>query len=368
MTNDNNYKVIYHFPKDRTEELVFAFSEFKDQPRVDIRFCKAAVGEPDDLILTQKGINFHRDLLPQIREAVEKIAEIFSTNKVVATIPVGKREIRVGVNEFKGHVLVYVRYFYKDKKSGEMRPDKKGISIKIESYPNLLKGFVELERANANSGEEKKAPAPAKEKETEPPKEKEEHTETQETDPPEEVKPPVKEVSKKDLGGDEPPVPVTKELEEKTIIIEHNSQGYSYQNLFGPYLKTAKSIKVEDPYIIFDYQIRNFMDFITIIPTSSEKKKLKLVTSAHDEVEYDKLQSVFQQMTEDLDLKNIDFTYRIDNTGIIHDRYMELDNGWIIEMGRGLDIFQRPAHLSLAMHDQEFRMCKATRITFKKIH
>jgi len=60
------------------------------------------------------------------------------------------------------------------------------------------------------------------------------------------------------------------ELEQKTVHIKEGDTGYSYQNLFGDYLKGANKIYVTDPYVRMDYQIRNFMSFAGILDTRTE--------------------------------------------------------------------------------------------------
>lgn len=369
---ENNYQTITHFAKNATEELVFAFSELNGQPRVDIRVCKASLENPDDLILTQSGINFSRELLPRVRQAVEKIADVFSTEMVVDVIPAGKREIRVGVNEFKGHVLAYVRYFYNDPDSGEMRPEKKGISISIEKYPSLLRGFLALEEAS--SGEETDSDS---EDDQEPPtvlttpaiKEEVPLPQPQpQIIEPETNRPPVKETSKKELGGDEPPS-YSDVLTEKLVVIEHDAMGYSYQQLFGPYLHTASQILLVDPWIHKPYQISNLIAFIQAISVNSMSRHLHLVTShpVDMNVNEDDVIAAYENLKQELTMLNIHFTYEMQDSAVMHDRYIKLNNGWCIELGRGLDIFQRTENkFSLEYTNQELRKCKSTRISYRR--
>ena len=44
--------------------------------------------------------------------------------------------------------------------------------------------------------------------------------------------------------------------------IRMNQTGISYDSLFGAYLKTAKQIKVVDPFIRYPYQVSNFLEFV----------------------------------------------------------------------------------------------------------
>jgi ATP-dependent Lon protease len=62
----------------------------------------------------------------------------------------------------------------------------------------------------------------------------------------------------------------------------------------------------------------------------------------------------------------IDFSYSFDRS--LHDRWIETDTGWRLILGRGLDMFQKPAgKFSLGFMDQTKRLCKATTITYTRV-
>ena len=158
---------------------------------------------------------------------------------------------------------------------------------------------------------------------------------------------------------------VASELTSKTIHIREGETGYSYQNLFGPYLKGAKKIFVVDPYVRLEYQIRNFIIFAGIIDTTSGQVQLKLTTSAedayHEQVQEPKLKEISTSLAQ----HGIIFTFEFDP--VIHDRSIRLDNGWCIYPGRGLDIYQRPeSKYELSEIDQTKRKCRETDIIFQQ--
>ncbi|WP_020534915.1 BREX system Lon protease-like protein BrxL [Lewinella cohaerens] len=154
-------------------------------------------------------------------------------------------------------------------------------------------------------------------------------------------------------------------LKEGQTIIMDNQTGVSYDQLFGPYLKGAESIKLIDPYVRLPYQLRNFMEFARLIAQSkdaSDEVALHLVTNNNEDY-LENAKSAFQQMADSLDPLGIRFTYEFDND--IHDRSILLDNGWKILMGRGLDIFQKTGGwFDIAEYDQERRQCKACEVTY----
>lgn len=156
-------------------------------------------------------------------------------------------------------------------------------------------------------------------------------------------------------------------LKEGQKIIRDNQSGISYDNLFGAYLLDATKIKIIDPYIRLPYQLRNFMEFVRLV---SEKKdplqevELHLVTTNSEDY-IEGVKEKFEQMTYSLESMGINFTYEFDE--YIHDRSIEMDNGWKIVLGRGLDIYQKTGgYADITDYIQERRLCKACEITFLK--
>lgn len=49
----------------------------------------------------------------------------------------GREEVQISLDQFNGHDLVNIRVFYRTE-SGEMRPGKQGLAIKVEQFPDLL--------------------------------------------------------------------------------------------------------------------------------------------------------------------------------------------------------------------------------------
>lgn len=157
-------------------------------------------------------------------------------------------------------------------------------------------------------------------------------------------------------------------LNEGQKIIRDNQSGISYDNLFGAYLLDATKIKLVDPYIRLPYQLRNFMEFVRLV---SEKKdplqevELHLITINSEEY-LEGIKEKFDQMIYSLESMGINFTYEFDD--FIHDRSIQMDNGWKIVLGRGLDIWQKTGgYADITDYIQERRLCKACEITFVKV-
>ena len=152
---------------------------------------------------------------------------------------------------------------------------------------------------------------------------------------------------------------------ETTVDIAEGQKGISFEKLFVPYVKNARSIKIYDPYIRLQYQIYNLINFCEILEPSDEGISLKLVTSCEPH-QHSELTQKLEELKIGLSRDNIKFNYSLDNS--LHDRWIETDTGWRIIIGRGLDIFQKPEdRFTLGFLDQRKRKCKATSITYTRV-
>ncbi|RMG35679.1 MAG: ATP-dependent Lon protease, partial [Methanobacteriota archaeon] len=71
----------------------------------------------------------------------------------------------------------------------------------------------------------------------------------------------------------------------------------------------------------------------------------------------DRLGDLQQSLLE----QDITFVYRFNPN--LHDREVRLDNGWVIKIGRGLDIYQKPnSWFELGANDLALRRCLETKV------
>lgn len=154
-------------------------------------------------------------------------------------------------------------------------------------------------------------------------------------------------------------------LEAGQKILRDNQTAISYEKLFGPYLAGATDIKVSDPYIRLPYQLRNFMEFTTLIAKVKEEGqevKLHLITNNNEDY-LEKAKEAFKEISDSLEPLGIFFSYEFDEN--IHDRSIDLNNNWKIVLSRGLDIFQKTnGRCDIAEYYQEKRLCKACEVTY----
>jgi ATP-dependent Lon protease len=155
------------------------------------------------------------------------------------------------------------------------------------------------------------------------------------------------------------------ELAAKTLQIKEGETGHSYENLFAPYFEGAAKIYIRDPYIRLEHQIRNFITFASLLDPAKGQTELHLTTSAQDAYQEKTIEQKLDELVSDLEKHGIQFTFDISPS--LHDRSIELDNGWKIYPGRGLDIYQKPeSRYELSGIDQTKRACRETEIVFVK--
>jgi len=147
-------------------------------------------------------------------------------------------------------------------------------------------------------------------------------------------------------------------------IIKDNQTGISYKNLFANYLKDAKQITIQDPYIRLPYQFKNLLEFCVMLSNNKEPEEeidLEIVTWNTEEYLLDST-TYLEEIQESVQEIGIHLSYRFEN---LHDRSIIADNRWKITLGRGLDIFEKSENrFSVADIEQTRRKCKACEITY----
>lgn len=153
-------------------------------------------------------------------------------------------------------------------------------------------------------------------------------------------------------------------LQEKDIFFRMGQTGVSFEKLFAPYLKNATEITVEDPYIRTPHQVKNFMEFVTMVVENNPAENLKLIlVTNEEEKKLPELIDRLDDIKDDLVEYGIEFEYKFRE---FHDRCIKVNTGWTIILGRGLDIYEKHSPYSVAASRQEKRKCKEFRIAFIK--
>ena len=134
----------------------------------------------------------------------------------------------------------------------------------------------------------------------------------------------------------------------------------------GPYLRGAKEVTIEDPYIRLQHQIQNFVRFSETCLKSGSIKTINLVSSYDDRTGLadisEKLEDLKQSLLES------DIVLNVALNPNMHDREIRLDNGWHIKIGRGLDFYQRPGSwFEVGANDLTLRKCLETKVDIFRV-
>lgn len=150
-------------------------------------------------------------------------------------------------------------------------------------------------------------------------------------------------------------------LKEQHFTILYGDTGYSYESIMGQYLKGAKSVVIEDPYIRMQHQIQNFVRFCETILKATTIKKICLITGYDDKTQLAEIAEKMEELKQSLLELDVELEVKL-NTNI-HDREIRTDNGWTIKIGRGLDFYQKPGGwFEVGANDMSLRKCLETKV------
>jgi len=168
------------------------------------------------------------------------------------------------------------------------------------------------------------------------------------------------------------PKPTVTPVEDTPALFEghrdyhENQRGISYETLLLPYLRGATEITLIDPYIRAPHQGRNLVDLLAMLAAAKDPADEISFTLAtkEDKPEYEQQQLLMLKAIQDAaESVGIKFSVRWDAT---HDRSICTDTGWRINLGRGLDIFQKGSgsQFDIGARRQEFRQVVAFGVTY----
>lgn len=156
-------------------------------------------------------------------------------------------------------------------------------------------------------------------------------------------------------------VAVPDELVEKHFTIMYGDIGHSYESIIGPYLRGAKTIVIEDPYIRLQHQIQNFVRFCECVLKVPTVKKINLITGYDDNTQLADIAEKLEELKQSLLEMDVELEVKLNPN--MHDREIRLDNGWVIKIGRGLDFYQKPGGwFEVGANDLSLRKCLETKV------
>ena len=120
------------------------------------------------------------------------------------------------------------------------------------------------------------------------------------------------------------------------------SIGHSMPDILLPYLFDAGEVRIRDPYLRQPYQIRNVHEILLQLIQHADAASLPKVvieTCASDEDVYRaKQEATFEQLQQSWGQFGIVIDWSIVDP--FHDRSIVTDTGWVIDLGRGLDVYE----------------------------
>jgi ATP-dependent Lon protease len=152
----------------------------------------------------------------------------------------------------------------------------------------------------------------------------------------------------------------------KDIQLEENQKGLSYQKLFGAYCKNATQISISDPKLKSFLNVKHLSEFLHLL-----SKLAPLGEDLQVELQYcasEGLISTLEQLANSLTGSNINFSATEAQLNM-EGATVSLNNGWVISLAGGLDIFKpydANNPFAIEQNIQEARYLKAGRISFKK--
>lgn len=159
---------------------------------------------------------------------------------------------------------------------------------------------------------------------------------------------------------------VVDDPQEQHYTINYGDTGYTYDSVIGPYLKGAREVVIEDPYIRAPHQISNFVRFCETVVKMPTVRKIHLVTSYDDKTDMASLNDKMDELKQSL--LEIDVVLTVDLDEKLHDREIRIDNGWVIKIGRGLDFYQKPeGWFAVGANDFSLRRCLETKVDIYRI-
>lgn len=168
---------------------------------------------------------------------------------------------------------------------------------------------------------------------------------------------------------DDAPVPPPP-LKDGFVEYLEGQKGVSYRELLIPYLAGASELQIADPYIRLPHQIRNLEDLLGLLavtkaPEDEIQISLKTVVIPESQELAKRQLTLLASLQDAAAVVGIKLSVDFVAGAELHDRYIKANNGWRVVLGKGLDIFQRPADgAPFAQRMQEFRATNHFSVTY----
>jgi GTPase Era involved in 16S rRNA processing len=142
--------------------------------------------------------------------------------------------------------------------------------------------------------------------------------------------------------------------------LKDGDSGWPISRLFDPIIFSgANNIRIVDPYLFKPHQFRNLKELILHIVESSKPKIIDIHTSFPQLEFKDANEVALIDLSKEL-FSTHGVTLQYSYLSNLHDRYVIADSGYVVKLGRGLDIYKPST--GLAAHRSESRKVRACEI------
>lgn len=155
-------------------------------------------------------------------------------------------------------------------------------------------------------------------------------------------------------------------LVEKHFTILYGDTGHTYESIFGPYMRGAKRVVLEEPYIRQNHQIQNFVRFCETALKAETIRAIELIIGYDEKTDMQDIALKLEDLKQSLLEADVELEVKINKN--LHDREVRLDNGWTVKIGRGLDFYQPPqSWFEIGASDLSLRKCLETKVDIFRV-
>ena len=151
----------------------------------------------------------------------------------------------------------------------------------------------------------------------------------------------------------------------KTIELQNNQTGITYEELFCNHFNGATEIKILEPYLRQAYQFDNLKVLVQLLFETQGIINILLITTASDgrnnDYSYQDQIGGLNSLKEYFDKMGVNFNYEFDN--YLHVRRIICNKGRTIYSDRGLHVYKQPQN-ALQRNSQLERLCRQTVIEY----
>lgn len=113
--------------------------------------------------------------------------------------------------------------------------------------------------------------------------------------------------------------------------------GWDLEKIFAPYARGAARVTLEDPHLSLPHQLRNLVRFCEMLCVINDCHEFLLITRDKDPEFEAGLLELQKSMA------HLGRTFSWQYSASLHDRCVRFSNGWKLVLGRGLDMWEKPA-------------------------